>query len=301
MYQVDAFTGEIFKGNPAGVVPRADGLTEGEMQLIARELGNSETAFILPAQGPDHDVWVRFFTPSNEVPICGHATISAHLVRALEEDLAGCTVTQKTGAGILPVEVVRENDSRKIVMTQGEVVFSPVLGEEQQERIVKALGLSSEDLDTRCPIRIVSTGHSKVMIGIGSRKRLNSLRPDNDALIRISDTIGCTGYYVFTLDSGANAPDEAQILTHGRMFAPAIGIAEDPVTGNASGPLGAYLVHHRLVEAEGDGFRFMAKQGEAMGRPGVVEVEVEIVAGRPVRTKVGGSGVVVFKTEIELP
>jgi len=84
LYQIDAFTNRPFSGNPAGVVANAEGLTEGQMQAIARELNNSETAFLLPPQGSDHDVQVRFFTPTTEVPICGHATISAHYVRALE-------------------------------------------------------------------------------------------------------------------------------------------------------------------------------------------------------------------------
>jgi PhzF family phenazine biosynthesis protein len=100
LYQVDAFTTERFQGNPAGVVPNADGLTAAEMQVIARELNNSETAFIHPPDAPDHDVLVRFFTPTTEVPSCGHATIAAHYVRAVENALPSCTVVQKIGAGI---------------------------------------------------------------------------------------------------------------------------------------------------------------------------------------------------------
>ena len=86
VYQVDSFTTEKFRGNPAGVVPDADGLSEPEMQVIARELGNPETAFVLSPDGTDHDVRVRFFTPTTEVPSCGHATIAAHYVRAVEGD-----------------------------------------------------------------------------------------------------------------------------------------------------------------------------------------------------------------------
>lgn len=85
VYQVDAFTRERFKGNPAGVVTKAEGLTDAQMQAIARELNNSETAFIFPPDGPDHEVRIRYFTPTMEVPTCGHATISAHYVRAVEK------------------------------------------------------------------------------------------------------------------------------------------------------------------------------------------------------------------------
>src|SRR5512138_2981742 len=115
LYQVDAFTTERFQGNPAGVVPEADGLTDAQMQAIAKELNNSETAFILSPAADDHEVWLRFFTPATEVPSCGHATIAAHYVRAVEMGLPSCTVVQKIGAGILPVEIIREEDDYRIV------------------------------------------------------------------------------------------------------------------------------------------------------------------------------------------
>jgi len=103
VYQVDAFTTQLFKGNPAGVVLNADGLSDDQMQYIAREMNNSETAFILSPQSDDHDVWLRYFTPATEVPICGHATIAAHFVRAIETNMESCVIRHKTGAGILPV------------------------------------------------------------------------------------------------------------------------------------------------------------------------------------------------------
>lgn len=295
IYQIDAFTTEKFKGNPAGVVPNADGLTEEQMQAIARELNNSETAFILSPTSSDHEVWIRFFTPATEVPSCGHATISAHYVRALEQNLPSCTVIQKIGIGILPVEVINENNAYKIIMTQGTPEFSEPFPETGRNDILSALDLTHADLDERCPIQIVSTGHSKVLVGIKSRSKLNKLFPDLARLREISRIIHCSGYFVFTLDS-----DSENILSHGRMFAPAIGIAEDPVTGNANGPLGTYLAKHQIVEATGNTLCFRAKQGEAIGRPGIVEVAVELENGTPVKVKVGGQAVVAFKTEIEI-
>ena len=96
LYQVDSFTRERFHGNPAGVVPNADGLTDDQMQRIAREMNNSETAFIFQSDDPVADVEVRFFTPSTEVPLCGHATIAAHYVRAIEGSAVSGRVMQKT-------------------------------------------------------------------------------------------------------------------------------------------------------------------------------------------------------------
>jgi len=113
LYQIDSFTKEKLTGNPAGVITNADGLTDYEMQKIARELNNSETAFIFSSNSNEYDVHIRFFTPTNEVPICGHATIAAHYARAIENGLSTSRVYHKTGAGILPVDIVEENEDYK--------------------------------------------------------------------------------------------------------------------------------------------------------------------------------------------
>lgn len=295
IYQVDSFTNELFRGNPAGVVPNADGLTDEQMQNIARELNNSETAFILKPTENDHEVWVRFFTPTIEVPSCGHATIAAHYIRSIENNYESCTVIQKIGAGILPVEIIKEKGDYKIVMTQGKIVFEDPLNPEINNKIYEALHLGDNDIDEKCPMQIVSTGHSKVLIGIKSQKTLDSLKPNMDALSRISKEIKCNGYFVFTFDT-----NEYGVLTKGRIFAPAIGINEDPVTGNANGPLGAYLIRHKLITTNMKTFSFIGKQGEAINRTGLVEVEVEIENDLPIKVKVGGKAKVVFRTEIEI-
>ena len=295
IYQIDAFTRDRFKGNPAGVVANADGLSDSQMQAIARELNNAETAFILSATAPDHEVWIRFFTPTTEVPSCGHATISAHYVRAIENKLPSCTVQQRIGIGVLPVDIVKEDSDYRIIMTQGAVEISAEITGKSRKDILSALNLSDSDLDDRCPIQIASTGHSKVMIGIKSRDRLHSLMPDLTRLANISRATGCNGYFVFAF--GGEGSD---ILTHGRMFAPAIGIPEDPVTGNANGPLGAYLVHHSILDASDGAVTFKGKQGEAIGRPGIVTVTVGVKDGEPFKVQVGGNARVAFKTEIKI-
>ncbi len=275
----------------------AEGLTDREMLLIARELKNSETAFIFssPEKNSGYDVEVRFFTPTTEVPICGHATIAAHFVRALERQVRpGQTTWQKTKAGILPIEILESGGAVKIKMTQGNIAFEPISAF-NRSTLLKALGISEDELNKDCPIEIASTGHSKVMIGIQSRAKLNQLSPDLAELKKVSAAIGCNGYFVFTFDS-----DSPEILTHGRMFAPAIGIDEDPVTGNANGPLGAYIIKNRLTNFQGDRFSFITKQGEAMGRPGMMEVFVDVQNNVPVKVDILGEAVPVFKTVIEL-
>jgi PhzF family phenazine biosynthesis protein len=293
LYQVDSFTKEKFKGNPAGVITNADGLSEDDMQRIARELNNSETAFIVSSDHDAYEVYLRFFTPIQEVPSCGHATIAAHYVRALENKLDSTWIYQKIGAGILPVEILKEEDDYEIVMTQGQIEFGSFIEGENQKHLLSALGIAQEERLESFPIQIVSTGHSKVLIGVKNQHILDRLEPNYNRLARLSEAIECNGYYVYTLDS-----DEEDIFIHGRMFAPAIGINEDPVTGNANGPLGAYLVHHQLVEHNHSLFSFNAKQGEKIGRPGVIRVEVSINHDEPVKVKIAGNAVVVFQSDL---
>jgi PhzF family phenazine biosynthesis protein len=298
IYQVDAFTDTRFTGNPAGVLPDAEGLDEAQMQAIARELNNSETAFVLPPRGPGHDVHVRFFTPTTEVPVCGHATIASHYVRAIEGAHVQGRVQQLTGAGVLAVDVEPiPPGTFRIWMHQREPTFHAQLMGEDRQALLAALHLSDDDLG-QGPIQIVSTGHSKVMVPLRDRAVLDALAPDLAALATLSRAIGCNGYHAFTLANPA--PD---VLAHARMFAPAIGIAEDPVTGNANGPLGAYLVQHRLVPLAlfHSGLSAWIRQGEAIGRPGRVKVEVSVDRdGQPKDVRVAGDAVVAFRGELQL-
>ncbi len=295
LYQVDSFTTEIFKGNPAGVVIDADGLSDSDMQNIARELNNSETAFFLSPADPSHDGELRYFTPTTEVPSCGHATIGALYAKAIEENLPDCSLMIKTGIGLLPMEIHRHGNDYRIVMTQGRIEILDPLDETDRRDLLLALGIREEDLDDRCPMQIASTGHSKVMIGIASRKILNTIAPDNAQLVALSKRMECNGYFVFTFDT-----NQADCLTEGRMFAPAIGISEDPVTGNANGPLGAYLVHNKIGQYEDSVFRFIGYQGESIGRPGKVAVEVAVKDGMPSLVKITGEAVVVFTSHIRI-
>lgn len=295
LFQVDSFTDKNFSGNPAGVVLDADGLTDNEMQQIAKELNNSETAFILSPTEPDHEVWIRFFTPTMEVPTCGHATIAAHYIRAKENNITSGKFIHKIGIGKLPIEISSEDGDTKILMTQGKVEISEPLEEGIVKRIFKALGISSDDVNKECPVQIISTGSTKAIIGLNNMETLNSLTPSFLHLKEISEEIDCKGYFLFTFDSGRK-----DVLTTARMFAPALGINEDPVTGNGNGPLGAYLVHNRLAEHDGKRFSFRGEQGVALGRPGYVDVDVTIENGAPVKVVIGGKAVIVFQTEIEI-
>lgn len=295
VYQVDSFTKHKFHGNPAGVVSNAEGLNDAQMLQIARELNNSETAFIFPSESPDYDVEVRFFTPTIEVPICGHATIAAHYIYAQERNAPSGRIWQKTKVGILPVDILRREDDYLITMTQGTPEVAEPLGADIRHQIIEALNITEDQIRRDCPIAVASTGHSKIMVPIVSNDTLHSLQPDMQKLADLSRQIGSNGYYVFTL----NPQDE--ILVHGRMFAPVIGINEDPVTGNANGPLGAYLVHFNLFQDEhSPHFEFDIRQGEAIGRAGTMHVRVEKQNRKPVSVQITGEAVIAFETEITI-
>ena len=297
LYQIDSFTRTKLLGNPAGVISNAEGLSDTQMQQIARELNNSETAFIFTPQNKvDYDVEVRFFTPTVEVPLCGHATIASHYVRAIEGKHTQGRVFQKTKAGILAVDTIQKDGDFLIQMTQASPNIAPPLDENIIQKIVNALGINRTDLREDCPVCLASTGFQKAMIGIKSLDLLHSLTPNMQDLISVSSEIDCGGFYVFTLH------ENEEFLAHGRMFAPALGVNEDPVTGNANAPFGAYLVHYGIckhLQNETE-FSFYIKQGEAMKREGQMQVKVSIENNKPVLSQIIGEAVVSFETEITL-
>lgn len=293
VYQIDAFTTQRYQGNPAGVVANAAGMDDAHMQLVARELNNSETAFILPPRDASHDVHVRFFTPTTEVPVCGHATVAAHYVLALEGGGTGSR-RQLTGAGVQRIDTTREGTDYRIGIDQGTPQFEPPLAPALVAELAAALGIDQDALDPRCPPQFVSTGHGKLLVGLRERATLQALTPDAARLVALGPRVGSNGYFAFTLDT----PEDDTALTWGRMFAPRIGIAEDPVTGNANGPLGAYLVRHGLCARPHDELRYRARQTTAQGRGGWMDVAVRIEGGDAAAVRIEGRAVECFRTTL---
>ncbi len=294
LYQIDAFAEKIFGGNPAGVVPNADGLTENQMQKIAREMNNSETAFVFKSDSSDYDIEVRFFTPTTEINLCGHATISTHFVRALEGDAKIGITLQKTKAGILPVEVVKDGENFSVVMSQGKIKIDDPYSPELVKKIADALKISPDDFNENCPI--AGADNKIAFVGIKSNELLHNLQPDLAALEKISSEINRNGFYVFTLNPGE------KFFVHGRMFAPAWGIAEDPVTGIAGGGIGSYFVNFGICREleKNNRLEFEIIQGEKINRAGEMKVIAEIAGGRAENVKIVGRAVVAFKSEFIL-
>jgi PhzF family phenazine biosynthesis protein len=293
IHQVDAFTRTRFTGNPAGVVLNADGLADAEMLAIARELNNADTAFILQPDGPEHDVRARFFTPRVEVGFVGHATVAAQYV--LSRAGGSTRRRQRSRAGVVDIEVRGDGEDRRIAVRQS----CPPLGRELNDRerlaVLDALALASDDLDTRCPLKIVGSAGTRLMVGVRGPEQLKNLKPDFARLTTLSAQVGASGYFVFTLAAHVEG-----CLTESRMFCPALGIPEDPVSGNAHGLLGAYLAHHELLAREGPRASFSGAQGHYVGRSGRVDVELELRDRSIDGVWIIGQAVSIFQTELTL-
>ncbi|MFQ5893666.1 MAG: PhzF family phenazine biosynthesis protein [Nitrospinota bacterium] len=271
--QADVFTDRPFGGNPVAVLPDAEGLDEATMQAIAREMNLSETAFVLPPTDPGADVRVRFFTPEREIPFAGHPTLGTHYLLALEgryELREPVTrIHQEIGLGVLPVDLhVADGRVTHVVMTQGHPTFGP----EALDRalVAEAVGLVSDALTPGVPAQVVSTGMPHLIIPVESLKAVEDAGPVRAAMDELAEALEVECFMPFSLETV-----DAAKTVHVRMFAPRLGVVEDPATGSGSGALGAYLVRHRLVEESGPTTVIVSEQGLEAGRPSTVLIEVD--------------------------
>jgi PhzF family phenazine biosynthesis protein len=299
IFQVDAFTTDRFTGNPAGVVLDADALTDAEMLAIARELNNADTAFVLKPDAADHELRVRFFTPRTEASFVGHATVATHFV--LSRDGAPALhgrgrVRQRQKSGLVDVEVRGSGAGRRIAVRQPAPPLGRQLNDRERLAVLDALALSTGDIDTRCPLRIVGGAGTRLMIGVRSTEQLRQLKPDYLRLTTLSAQLGAAGFFVFTLAHALPG-----CLTESRMFCPALGIPEDPVSGNAHGLLGAYLAEQGLLAHADATAKFTGGQGHHMHRAGRVDVELEFSAGKLDGVWIVGQAVEIFETEMSFP
>lgn len=286
---VDSFTSERYAGNPCGVITRAEGLSDAQMQNIARELNLSETAFVTPSDVAD--VKVRFFTPKKEIPLAGHPTIATMhtLVEEgrVEVGAGPRRIVQELSIGVLPVDIERLADGRvRVVMTQARPEFHRRL---DRSVYAQALGISVSDMLDSVPAQVVSTGTPQAMLPVRSLAVLERVRPD---LQHLSDLEGVDHYFsthVFTLETY-----DAANRAHARHFGPSSGVLEDPVTGSATGGMAAYLWRYGLVRETA----YTVEQGHIMGRPGIVEVEVEGEGDDPTAVRIAGSAVTVLRGTI---
>jgi trans-2,3-dihydro-3-hydroxyanthranilate isomerase len=293
--QVDVFTDVPFGGNPLAVFPEAEGLTSEDMQRLAREMNLSETTFVLPPEVDAADCKVRIFTPAAELPFAGHPVVGTHWVLAhlnridLREPVT--RVTFELGVGLLSADLhVRSGQVERVVMTQDRPRFLTVL--DDVSNLAAGLGLAPESiLETGLPVQVVSTGLPQMMVPIRSLDEVQALGAGQlnvAALGRACRAGGTKCVHVFALET-----QDPEAAAHARMFAPQLGVPEDPATGSSNGAMGAYLVHHRAVPITPPTTHILSEQGAELGRPSHLYVEVDSTDGEVTGVRVGGQVVLV--------
>jgi trans-2,3-dihydro-3-hydroxyanthranilate isomerase len=281
---LDVFTSRRFGGNQLAVITDARGISTAAMQSIAREFNFSETTFVVPARDRECAKRVRIFTPRREIPLAGHPTVGTSWILASRGDIAldGKAATVNLELGVGPIAVTIDGKRGKpdfIWMTHRPAEFGAV--REDRRRVATALGLGASDLASRFPVQTVSTGLPLLFVPLKSLDALKRSVSDAKALLSILPSRGVPSpVYLFTTE-------RARPLTiRARMYAPHDGIIEDPATGGAAGPLGAYAAKYGLIDDAGGAFTI--RQGVEMGRPSEIRVEVTRGAAGAHSVRIGG-------------
>lgn len=291
VFYVDAFTTDTFGGNPAGVIPNAENLTDVEMQKIANELNLSETAFLLPSTNTNADYRIRYFTPTEEVDFCGHATLGTAWLMATKNNWINKDekIIFESNIGLIPVKWIMENNQlTKVSMTQ---VRPQIKSIDINSKIVADLvGIHDTDIDNRYPIKIGNTGVSHLLVPVKTRQAIDWAEPKLKELKKMNNDFNISTTHLFTFDTNG----EFDIYT--RDFCPNIGIDEDPVTGAANGALGGYLYLENIL-TNGEIHQLVIGQGHAINRPGILYVTITPDGENPI-IEVAGPAVISIEGEI---
>jgi trans-2,3-dihydro-3-hydroxyanthranilate isomerase len=289
--QIDAFTRQLYAGNPCMVVMDADDLGESVMQAIALEMNLSETAFVMASTSAD--LRARYFTPSEEIPLAGHPTIATvHAWIASGRLSIGqepVNIRLELQAGVIEVEISPDEDGFLISMSQPRPQFLRVY---PPESTLPAFGLETVDMLPGFPIMTVSTGTPQLMIPLKDLQSLRRARLNFEAYAALKADGDFFSPHLFVLQGV-----EGEGKTFARHFGLPPDTLEDPFTGSATGGMAAYCWYHRLLSEP----RFIAQQGHWLGRPGQAYVEVVGPPGAIETVRVGGYAVEVLRGEINVP
>ena len=268
LYRLSAFPKSTDGGNKAGVYINADSLNQFEMQEIAKVVGYSETAFVSKSEVSDFKV--RFFTPTAEVDLCGHATIATfNLLRDLGLVDNGL-YSQETKAGILNIDIRKDF----VFMQQPKPIFSEVLSEDEVNKCFTNL-----ELDNKFKPQIVSTGLREIFLPVKNIDTLNKLNPLFEEIISLAKKYNAIGIHAFSLEKSVDA--------YGRNFAPVVGINEESATGTSNGALAAYLYRYHSQKES-----YTLRQGYSMNKPSEIIVNLDIIENKIVNIWVGGTALV---------
>ena len=286
----DAFTDQPGKGNPAGIVLDAGGLSDEQMLAAAAAVGFNETVFIMSSSAAD--MKLRYFTPGQEMDLCGHATVASLFMLDEQGRVSSDKLLIETRAGILPVTLDRETERTQVGMQQApyrEESFSGSLS-----ALADAVGLTEKDLDERYPVVYGSTGSWTLLLPVKHLDTFRKMKPDNRRFPEILAQKPRASVHPFCLET---IHPEASM--HGRHFSsPFSGTVEDPVTGTASGVMGMY--YRKYIEknaAGGKSGEILVEQGQEIGRDGIVRVCLPERSSDAVR--IYGTAVFVKEFEVE--
>ena len=283
-YTLDVFTNNRFEGNPLAVFTDGDGLSNDQMQAIAREMNLAETVFVQKPTDERALARLRIFTTQQELKLAGHPVVGTWFLLAqlgvVPAQEGGVHIMQQTGAGILPVEIrFKDGRPQRVTMTQTEAQFHP--SRIKKAALAKALGVSLKDLAGDLEPEHVSTGIFNMMVPFRNRAGLRKIAMN---MVELRKLLGknATMAYCFALGDSGKAFSRGMLPWE---------IYEDPATGSAAGSLGAYLVRHGKLSA---GHTLSILQGEEMGRPSHIEVEVS-QSGKKLVPRVSGAAVRIFE------
>lgn len=277
---LDVFAERPLAGNGLAVVDDADQLSDETMLALAQETRLSETTFVQSTETEGADYRNRIWDPHEELPFAGHPSLGTAVAVARWRGLEEASFVQETGAGLQPVEVRKGDGGWRASMLQNEAEFGPEL---ERDAVMTAVGLRAEDAHRELPPQVVSTGMPQVMAPVAEHEALARALPDYSTIFELSEPHGSIVIYLAWCE-----PEEGRVRARSFTRTPEMG--EDPATGSAAGPLGAYLSQRIGWD------RLAIRQGDEMGRPSVLEVEV--VDGRP---RVGGGVIPVIDGEVSLP
>ncbi len=273
VYTLNAFGKTDLGGNPAGVVIDRKDLNSDQMKEIAAKVGFSETAFVSPSDLADFKL--RFFTPSEEVDLCGHATIATfYLLHHLKIVKTG-SYSQETLAGVLDIHIKEDGT---VYMSQTCPQFYGCL---DKDEIASSLNISVDKISNSLPIEIVSTGLKDIIVPVNTLADLLSIKANFDEISKISERCGATGYHVFTLETKYKG------IAHSRNFAPLYAIPEESATGTATGALSSYLFKHsKLSTSNVNDLTF--EQGYSMDMPSEIKARLDIANAEIINVTIGG-------------
>ncbi len=283
-HHVDVFTEQPFGGNQLAVFTDGRGLTAEMMQQIAKEMNFSETTFVLPPKDPQNDFWVRIFTPAAEMPMAGHPTVgTAFVLRQTKLIPINREIVRfEEGVGVIPIQFhTRPDNTVLIEMSQPLPSFGDVF--QNRAAVAEMLSIERAHLHPSYPIQVVSCGVPFLYVPIKDMETMRRLSLQTDVWRKLMHGWKVNGIFAFTMET-----KHASSTVHSRMFAPNLGVPEDPATGAASGPLGCYLVQNGIVSIA-DSIPIISEQGYEMGRPSTIYITIDMQGSQISGVRVGGT------------